>query len=280
MRRVVAAVRLAVMMMSMLAGCGDADEQTGPSNLPADRAEPEASDSSSNTMDLRTGSASLSGRIVVTGAIPELDPLVRQGSRTVKDAAVCGETGVPDESLQVGPQNGLANAFVYLKALPEGWSPGPAPESEVILDQKACRFLPHVSIVRTGQPVRLLNDDPIEHNTHTLALANPSFNQINQRNDRDGMVLTYEEAERQPVQISCDLHPWMRAYQLVLNHNFAALTSGSGEFRIEMLPHGELDFRVWHERSGFLERSLTVSLEEDQETEITLEYGIEQFATQ
>src|SRR5688500_6495204 len=55
----------------------------------------------------------------------------------------------------------LANAFVYIKAgaaLDELSFETPA--EPVILDQKGCRFVPHVTGVQVNQLVEVLNSDP------------------------------------------------------------------------------------------------------------------------
>jgi hypothetical protein len=45
----------------------------------------------------------------------------------------------------------------------------------------------------------------------------------------------------------------MSAYVLPIEQPYATTTDANGRFRIEKLPIGELRFRVWHERSGWLE---------------------------
>lgn len=44
----------------------------------------------------------------------------------------------------------------------------------------------------------------------------------------------------------------MTAYVLVLDHPYAAVTDKDGKFKIENLPAGELEFRYWHERVGYV----------------------------
>lgn len=68
-------------------------------------------------------------------------------------------------------------------------------------------------------------------------------------------------AESLPTQIKCDIHPWMSAYVLVLDHPYAAVTDQYGKFKIENLPAGELEFRYWHERPGYVEKSVKIKIE-------------------
>jgi len=79
-----------------------------------------------------------------------------------------------------------------------------------------------------------------------------------------------------PIQVKCDLHSWMQAYWLVLDHPYSAITQADGTFEIKDLPVGTHQFRVWHERVGYLERSLKVKIKDGQTTQLDpMEYKIE-----
>ena len=56
-----------------------------------------------------------------------------------------------------------------------------------------------------------------------------------------------------PMQVKCDIHAWMKAYWLVLDHPYMAITDKNGKFNIEKIPEGEHEFIVWHERIGYLD---------------------------
>ena len=60
----------------------------------------------------------------------------------------------------------LQNVFVYVKD-GLGNKIYPAPSTPVVLDQKGCRYVPHVIGVMVGQPVEFTNSDPTMHNIHT-----------------------------------------------------------------------------------------------------------------
>ena len=60
----------------------------------------------------------LKGKIVFTGKIPVLPPLVRKGDKKATDAKVCAAHDVPDESFVVDSKTlGVANVFVYLRRI-------------------------------------------------------------------------------------------------------------------------------------------------------------------
>ena len=50
------------------------------------------------------------------------------------------------------------------------------------------------------------------------------------------------------------------AYWLVLDHPYAAATDAKGNFTIKNLPVGDHEFRVWHERAGYLDRKYKVTV--------------------
>ena len=52
----------------------------------------------------------------------------------------------------------------------------------------------------------------------------------------------------------------MRAYWLIIDHPYAALTDKDGKFQIDNLPVGEHNFRIWHERIGDIKKEYKVSV--------------------
>lgn len=206
------------------------------------------------------GSGDLTGTVVFDGPPPTLPVLIAAGA-DVKDAAVCSAMEIPDESLIVdSASKGVQNVFVFLEKAPAGASPVPPPE-EQIFDQKGCKFIPHVMLVRTKVPLKILSADNVGHNTHTFPNRNASFNGAISANERSGIAkVTYGQPEREPFQVKCDVHPWMNAYHLPLDHGYAAVTNEKGEFTIKGLPAGSHTLKVWHESGKLLERSLKVTI--------------------
>ena len=44
------------------------------------------------------------------------------------------------------------------------------------LDNKGCTFVPHIVLVRTGQPFVIKNSDPVGHNTNVKLMKNGASN--------------------------------------------------------------------------------------------------------
>jgi len=225
------------------------------------------------------GWGNLTGQFVLDGPVPPPKLLVRKGEQ-VKDAEVCAAHDVPDESLIVDPTTkGIKNIFIYLRR-----APAVHPDlkqskvKEVVQDQHGCRYVPHALIVRTDQVIVVKSADPIAHNTHTYPIFNQPVNFVLKPSDREGVKVTFRAPELLPVAVKCDLHPWMLAYWLVVNHPYAALTDEQGRFTIEKLPAGTHRFVVWHERVGYIERSLTVKIEDGKTTDLgTIKIPLDRF---
>lgn len=49
------------------------------------------------------------------------------------------------------------------------------------------------------------------------------------------------------IPIGCSVHSWMEAHLHVFPHDFFAVTSAEGKFRIEGVPPGTCQVRFWHE---------------------------------
>lgn len=195
----------------------------------------------------------LKGQVVLAGDVPVIKPLYAKG-QAPKDNEVCGLQDIPDESLLIDPKTrGIANVFVWLAKKPDKINPAlvKPPAAVADFDNVKCLFVPRVMVLRAGQQVKLLNDDAIPHNTNFSPLKGQAFNVAMAPKDRKGDLKEIKIAERLPTSVACNVHPWMRAYWLILDHPYAAITDQEGRFEIRDLPPGDHEFKVWHENSGY-----------------------------
>lgn len=199
-----------------------------------------------------------------------------------EDRAVCAAADYFSDEFLVNEKagNGVANVVIYLEKTPAGYTPPPVPEEPAIFDQKACRFIPHILIVRCNQKLLIKSDDPVVHNTNITSLRNTGFNQTISVNNRDGVEYTFKKPEGRPVPVKCDLHTWMKAHHLPLEHPLAAVTDADGKFEIKGVPPGKHTFIVWHEMCGYLNKKLEVDIKADKPTEQTLSYSAKEFFKQ
>ncbi len=125
-------------------------------------------------------------------------------------------------------------------------------EDKVILDNKNCRFDPHVEVVRLSQTLMLHNSDPTGHNSNLSPLINPAINPVLAAGG-EPVPYKFTSEEAVPVKVGCNIHPWMGAYIVARKDPYAAVTDKDGNFTIKDLPAGKtLEFRLWQESAGYL----------------------------
>jgi hypothetical protein len=210
------------------------------------------------------GYGEFTGRIVFDGDVPKLLPKVQEGNPNLKIPACCAIGPIVNDSLVINSKNkGVQHVFVYLKKISAS-SIHPdlkaSKAAEVIFDQKACAFKPHTLVVRTDQQVIVKSDDNEPHNTRTNPFVNTPQNFTVTPNDRVGVKMPkFVSKEPLPMTVECNIHPWMKAVWLVIDHPYAASTDANGEFKISNIPAGDYTFTVWHERVGYLDKAAKIT---------------------
>ncbi len=194
------------------------------------------------------------GTISVDGALPKLAHASPKGQ--AKDP-ICGAMDILNESV-VGESGGLGNVFIYLKKVPNVDIP-PPPTDQLVMDQQGCIFVPHAQVVQVGQPVLLKNSDPIAHNVKLNGGSNSLAATISANNEAN-VDYQFQFSDRKPTWIVCDFHTFMSAYVMPLDHPWAAVTHLDGTFEIPNVPAGKVDFVIWHEKLGIIERSYSVDV--------------------
>ena len=191
----------------------------------------------------------LTGRLIYDGKAPERKKLVVD-----KDVECCGKFDIRDESLMVSKDGGLKNVYIYVRSKRVDICPDIATEAknQVLLDNRDCIFIPHcMSIWKDCQEFYIVNSDPVAQNVaFNPLLDKPANIVIPVKGDA---TWTFKRAQRVPVPIACNYHPWESAYILPLDHPYVAITGEDGSFTIPKLPVGELEFQLWHERVGYLD---------------------------
>ena len=194
--------------------------------------------------------ASIKGTVQFAGGAAEQKRLA-----VTIDQYVCGKDKDP-ESLVLSVQKGIRNAVVWLDAPTSGkFETPPAP---VQIDQHQCTFVPRVVLVPAGGTVEFLNSDRLLHNIHTISRENSSYN----RTQPKGRTIPLTFSKREIVRIACDLHSWMRAWVVVMDHPFYAVTSTDGGFVLPNVPAGTYKLQVWQESLGIASKDVVVGSED------------------
>ena len=189
----------------------------------------------------------IKGRFVFGGDAPAAAEL-----KADKDVEVCGKHKLLAEELVVGADKGVANVVVFVRDKDVKVHPDMAAKGEkVVLDNKNCRFDPHVAVVQTGQTLVLKNSDTVGHNSNVATIKNPPSNNLIPAGGE--ATITFASDEAIPAQVTCNIHPWMKSWIVVRQNPYAAVSKADGSFEIKNVPAGgEIELQIWHEKAGYV----------------------------
>ncbi len=185
----------------------------------------------------------ISGTVKWSGAVPRaLDfPIT-------KDPQICDPDSKKTTDLErliLGPQGGVANTVVYLKNISSGKAMD-LPEQRRHLDQKHCRYIPHILLVPKDGTLSMMSSDATLHTIHMDGAA--SFNLPFPFPDR---VTSRTMATPGLVHLRCNGgHVWMNAEMMVVSHPYYAVTDESGRYEFTNVPPGAYQIVAWHEGWG------------------------------
>jgi plastocyanin len=165
---------------------------------------------------------------------------------------------------------GLQNVFVYVKDGLGNKLYAP-PSEPVVVDQKGCRFNPHVIGVMAGQPVKFTNSDNTMHNVHMIPTI--STNQtvdLSEPPTGNGEMRTLVTPELM-IPVRCNNHPWMEAFINVAANPFYTVSDENGHFTITGLPPGTYTIVADHEVLGTQTATVTVTSKQTSTQDFT--YG-------
>lgn len=157
-----------------------------------------------------------------------------------------------DQSLLVGKDGGVANVVIWVASKDVPWTP-PKEWKPATIKLKDGNYAPRVAVAAAGQPVVVENEDPVTFNFHIEAFRNTGTNQIlKPKAANASLQLTWEEPESAPAKYESNLGPWATGWLFVNRNTFVSVSGTDGSFSLPDLPPGEWEFRVWHERRGFV----------------------------
>jgi hypothetical protein len=182
----------------------------------------------------------ISGTVKWTGPVPKIAPVAIN-----KDPEVCDPQAQKKRDLErllVASNGGVANTVVFLKNITKGKEMD-LPEGRQFLNQKTCRYEPHVLLVPDKGTLQLKSSDPVLHTVHMTGASDynlpfPFANQtVSRTMNREGIV-----------DLRCNAgHVWMNAEMMVVNHPYYTVTDEDGNFKLTNVPPGEYEIEAWHE---------------------------------
>lgn len=190
----------------------------------------------------KPGMSQLTGKVTFSGQ-PEKPKPINMSSEPAC-AKLYSQTPTSEDAV-VGSEGGLANVVVYVSS--GAPTEGAVPTEPKALDQKGCRYSPHVLAVQTNQEVEVRNEDRTTHNIHPLPKANREWNKAQ---PPGAPPLTEKFAREEFIPVKCNIHPWMHSYVAVLKSSRFAVTGKGGAFTLNDLPPGKYTITAWHEVYG------------------------------
>jgi Carboxypeptidase regulatory-like domain len=162
-----------------------------------------------------------------------------------KDPEVCD----PDhhktadlERIVISPGGGVANTVVFLKDISRG-KPLALPPRRQFLDQKRCRYEPHILLVPQGGKLEMKSSDATLHTVHMEGAAS-----YNLPFPFPNLVVARPMTSSGLVSLKCNGgHVWMNAEIFVVPHPYYTVTDESGNFELTDVPPGEYQLVAWHE---------------------------------
>lgn len=157
--------------------------------------------------------------------------------------SVTGADGkpVPDVAVQVQPTG--------------NWPAQATPEPAVIAQQNI-RFVPFLTIVPVGASVRFVNRDRYDH--HVRSLPGGPLGNLPPARQFEFRMAALNAAGREAqsadlkldlpgtIALGCHLHGSMRGHILISTTPWFAVTDAQGKVRIDNLPDGQAEVRLWH----------------------------------
>ena len=199
-----------------------------------------------------TNGTRLSGTVDFEGAFPS-DSVIAVPPETQG----CGQTVRTRSVERTGTR--IGEVVVWLSDIRTG-KPLPA-ERRFELANTDCHFTPRVQAVFAPGTLNVASEDVAMHTNHIINVATGEIEALAPFND-NGEVVPFDSLLTKPAQleVTCELHPWSKAWILVFDHPYFAVSQRNGSFDIPDVPPGTYRVKAWHPRLGIAEQSVTVSV--------------------
>lgn len=160
-------------------------------------------------------------------------------SSTPSAPAASTVSAVPVSQPGLATVTGKAPQGAVVALEPQGGAATPPPADPVVMDQRGQQFIPAVLVARAGQPVEFRNGEGIVHNVYVTRNAGGGV-ELNVGTD-PGQSHTHTFTAVGTYEVSCDIHPSMRASLAVVDTPYTAVSADFGTFTIMNVPPGSYE---------------------------------------
>src|SRR5262245_46047056 len=166
--------------------------------------------------------ATLTGRVKIKGEIPKRQKITTNADP--KCAAMHPGDLLTDDFV-IDAAGNVQYALIYVKSGLGDQQKFTPPKAPVIVEQKGCRFEPHVMAIMVGQELMFRNQDDLMHIVHVVPKSNKEFgfSQAKKGEERPKSFTAKEV-----IRLFCDVHPWMVAWIHVFDHPLYAVSGADG----------------------------------------------------
>lgn len=123
-----------------------------------------------------------------------------------------------------------------------------------------CMITPKVQAVVAPATLNLVSEDVALHRNRVINVGTGELEAIAPFND-NGEVVPYDRLldRTEQLEVACEMHPWSKAWVLVFDNPYFAITEKGGAFSIDDVPPGTYHVKAWHPLLGVSEQTITVS---------------------
>jgi plastocyanin len=211
------------------------------------------------------GAIAVKGGVRIKGEMPKRAKL--KVDADPKCAALHGDAPLLSDEVVADAGGRVQWAIVYVKD-GLGDQKFVPPKAPVIVEQKGCRFDPHVFGVMAGQEVMFRNGDALMHIIHVIPKNNREFGFSQEKPGEERAKIF---ATKETIRVRCEIHPWMAAWAVVLDHPYYSATGPDGKYSIRGLPPGKYTLEVWHEKYKSVTQEIQVKEKEVTSADFVLE---------
>jgi plastocyanin len=193
------------------------------------------------------GKGVIAGTVSFSGTAPEMKMPKKRG-----EADVCRDSQVKHNAVVV---NDGKLQDVLVRIAPGQLEGDYEAEGSITLEQKDCVYTPRIQAALVEQEIIIKNSDPTLHNVNAGKGSATLFNTAQPKGAPD-LKKSFDESGT--YRFRCDVHPWMRAFVIINENPFYAVSGADGTFKIEKVPDGKYKMEAWHSIFGKKEAEVEV----------------------